>query len=149
MLTSSRRGRLTPWFFCLALLFFPFFAHSIQLIVHESVPVEELSLKELRAIYAMRLNEWDNGLRIQVFVLPPRSDIHQSFCKSVLRVLPHQLQAAWYRLVFSGMGRGPTEVRDVLAMIEQVRNTPGAIGYLENGDAVSGKQGIKTIQILP
>lgn len=147
--TSSGRGRPTSWLFFLVLLFFPLFAHSVQLIAHESVPVTQLTLKELRAIYAMRLDEWDNGLRIQVFVQPPRSDAHQRFCKSVLQVLPHQLQAAWYRMVYSGMGRGPMEVRDARAMIEHVRNTPGAIGYLESIHAVSGEQAIKTIQIIP
>src|SRR5690606_33893732 len=125
-LRSSRLGWLAPWLFCFSLLFAEL-THGVQLIAHESVPVKQLSLKELRAIYTMRLNQWSNDLKVQVFVLPQQNDIHQRFSKNILQVLPHQLQAAWYRLVYSGMGRGPIEVQDQQAMIERVGNTPGAI----------------------
>jgi|SRR5690606_27693244 len=148
LLKPRRRRWLVPGL-CSLFLLFAQYAQSIQLIAHESVPVMQLSLKELRAIYTMRLDHWDNDLRIQVFVLPQRSEVHQHFCKSVLQVLPHQIQATWYRLVFSGMGRAPVEVRDEQAMIEHVRKTPGAIGYLEKYDAVSGEQSIKIIQVSP
>lgn len=145
---ANGRRWLALFLFCLLVLFAQR-VHSLQLIAHESVPVTQVSLKELRAIYTMRLDHWKNDLKAQVFVLPSRSEVHQRFCKSVLQVLPHQLQAAWYRLVFSGMGRAPIEVKDEQAMIEHVRNTPGAIGYLESLDAVSGEQTIKAIQVSP
>lgn len=146
LLRSSRRNWLLSGL-CSFFLLFAECAQSVQLIAHESVPVTQLSLKELRAIYTMRMDHWDQGLRIQVFTLPQRNEVYQRFCKSVLQVLPHQLQATWYRLVFSGMGRAPVEVGDEQAMIEQVRTTPGAIGYLEKDYALSDEQQIKVIQL--
>ena len=122
--------------------------HAVQLIAHDSVPVAEVSVRELRAIYTLRLERWSNGETIQVFVLPQRSAAHQQFCKNILEVLPHQLQAVWYRLAYSGMGRAPTEVGTEQEMIERVRRTPGAIGYVENVSAVQD-DGILKIELRP
>lgn len=143
LFSGARGGLAAPslcWLIlCLGLLFAGQ-SQAVSIIVNPSVPAAELSTRELRAIYTMRLDRWANGDEIQVFVLPKQSPIHQQFSKKVLQALPHQLQAVWYRLVYSGMGRAPTEVQDEQEMLERVSQTPGAIGYLENADEVSGVQ---------
>ncbi len=120
----------SPWLMLVILLWVPGQSQALQVIANPSTPVADLSVRELRAIYTMRLERWHDGTNIQVFVLPQKNSLHQQFCKSVLQALPHQLQAVWYRLVYSGMGRAPTEVRDEQEMLERIRTTPGAIGYV-------------------
>jgi hypothetical protein len=40
------------------------------------------------------------------------------------------LRRAWDRMVFTGTGFAPTVVQSEREMIERVRSTPGAIGYV-------------------
>jgi len=144
----SRWAKLYPlrphgrrlWLVLCILLWVPGPSQALQVIANPSTPVADLSMRELRAIYTMRLDRWEDGTEIQVFVLPQKHPSHQQFCKSVLQALPHQLQAVWYRLVYSGMGRAPTEVRDEQEMLERIRSTPGAIGYVDDGVALSNVQ---------
>lgn len=79
----------------------------------------------------MRQRTWPDGQAIQVFVLPNRNHTHARFVKEQLAAYPHQLQLAWDRMVFSGMGQAPNRVRDLNEMRERVASTPGAVGYLE------------------
>lgn len=105
-------------------------SQAVSVIVNRSISVSELSVLELRDIYTLRRERWDSGTAIQVFVLPHKDPIHQRFSKNLLQALPHQLQAIWYRLVYSGMGRAPVEVRDEQEMARRVGQTRGAIGYV-------------------
>lgn len=89
-----------------------------------------LSQSMLGAIFGMRLRKWEDGSPIKVFVLPDDHPLHIAFSKYVLHVFPHQLRSAWDRLVFSGTGEEPIQVKTEQEMRAAVGSTPGAIGYL-------------------
>lgn len=106
-------------------------ASDIQVVVSHDVPRSKpLPRYSLIAIFGMRMTTWSDGKAIRVFVLRNDHPIHPRFCKEVLQVFPHQLQAAWDRLVFSGTGQAPEVVDSEEEMRERVSRTPGAIGYL-------------------
>ncbi|WP_232318708.1 hypothetical protein [Halomonas sp. GT] len=104
---------------------------AILLVAHPTVATQWLNRDTTRAMFAMRQRTWPDGDAVQVFVLPNRDPVHARFTKEQLAVYPHQLQLAWDRMVFSGMGQAPNRVADQLEMREKVANTPGALGYLE------------------
>ena len=104
---------------------------TIVLIAHPSVGTLKVHRDTVWAMFAMRQRTWPNGQAAQVFVLPNRDPVHGRFTKEQLGVYPHQLQLAWDRMVFSGMGQAPNRVRDQAEMRERVAGTPGALGYLE------------------
>ncbi|WP_404342806.1 hypothetical protein [Vreelandella venusta] len=106
-------------------------ANAIVLIAHPSVGAQAINRDTARAMFAMRQRTWPNGQAAQIFVLPNREPVHTRFTKEQLGVYPHQLQLAWDRMVFSGMGQAPNRVRNQEEMREQVAGTPGALGYLE------------------
>ena len=93
-----------------------------------------ISKNGLSAIFKMRLLKWNNGTPITVYVLPDDAPLHKRFCKEILNVFSHQMRRAWNKLVFSGSGQAPIEVKNVAEMIEKVAATPGAIGYLNAED---------------
>jgi len=98
--------------------------------VNPSISEQTISRNALRAILGMRLQVWPDGNPIKVFVLPDDDPIHTGFSKEVINVFPYQLRAAWDRLVFSGTGQAPIEVRTEEEMRIKIAATPGAIGYL-------------------
>lgn len=101
------------------------------IVTHPTVAQQTISRNVLRAIFSMRLNTWPDGTLIKVHVLPDDHPLHHQFAKEQLNVFPYQLRSTWDRLVFSGTGQAPDTVASNEAMLKEVANTPGAIGYLK------------------
>lgn len=97
-----------------------------------------IELATLRALFGMRLLEWPDGTPVRVFVMDSDSTTHRRFTKEVLQMFPYQLRQAWDRLIFSGTGQAPIEVGSIDEMVQQVIETPGAVGYLPADELVEG-----------
>lgn len=123
---------------CLLLLnfFLSYAANSIEVIVnhhHENKNlITSLSKYQLRQVYLMRQKFWPNGQPIIVYALPSNSIIHQEFSKNVLNMFPYQLDRVWNKLTYSGLGKGPIIVEHEEVLIEALKTTKGAIGYVSN-----------------
>nr|WP_183326246.1 hypothetical protein [Halomonas cerina] len=104
---------------------------DVLLVANDGVETHHLTRDTTRAIFAMRQRTWPDGQAVRVFVLNNDHPVHGRFVKERLSVYPHQLQLAWDRVVFSGMGQAPNRVRDQQEMLERIAETPGALGYLE------------------
>ncbi len=109
-------------------------AGAVDLIANKSVPYDTLSLSSVRSIFSMRTSSWPDGVSIHVFVFGDKSAEHSEFSKEILGVFPHQLRRAWNRQIFTGTGQAPTKVESEQEMIERVSQTPGAIGYISEGN---------------
>jgi ABC-type phosphate transport system substrate-binding protein len=107
---------------------------SIYIIANSANSQRQISQTGLNAIFNMRLRHWSDGSPITVYVLPDEEPLHKTFCKQKLRVFPHQLRRGWNRLVFSGTGQAPLVVETKEEMLKQVKETPGAVGYLSGKD---------------
>lgn len=116
---------------CLSLLLFVgnLYAEAQHLIVHIDYQEDSLSRNTARAIFSMRLQRWEDGSAIKVFVLPDSHPAHQMFTREILALFPHQLRRSWDRYVYSGIGTAPIEVESEEEMIDRVAATPGSIGY--------------------
>lgn len=86
---------------------------------------------ELREIFFGRQTLWRDGTPLKVFVLPDQHPLHIRFSKEVLGVYPYQLRSAWDRMIYSGTGTPPTLVESLEQMKTLIKETPGAIGYIE------------------
>ena len=111
--------------------------HAVEVITNITADTASITTTQLRRIYSMRQVRWANGVPITIFVLSSTSTIHQKFCKETLRLFPYQLDRIWNKLTFSGMGVSPTIMESEEELIEAVKSTTGAIGYIENMDGVS------------
>lgn len=86
---------------------------------------------ELREIFFGRQTLWRDGTPLRVFVLPDQHPLHIRFSKEVLGVYPYQLRSAWDRMIYSGTGTPPAMVETLEQMKTLIKETPGAIGYIE------------------
>lgn len=102
---------------------------AVDLVVHKDNPLNSLSIDKVRYIFLMRLNSWENGEKIKVFVNDWDSDIHADFSRKILKVIPHRINSAWERKKYSGMGEIPTIVSED-EMIEVLSNNKNGIGYV-------------------
>lgn len=120
---------------------FPCFSQenvACAVFVNTSVPEKQYSSADLRAIFAMRKRYWSDGSEIHVFVLPDNDPLHQQLTKLKLNIFSHQLRKIWDRMIFSGTGKAPSELKSVAEMKQKISTTPGAIGYLETKNSYDG-----------
>lgn len=119
----------------------------INVVTHPDVVVEQLPLPQLRAIFALRVKQWPDGTPIRVFVFDSvnPSELHRRFCRDLLGIYPYQLIKGWQRLTFIGTGSAPETVAGPAAMHAQVRQTPGAIGYLP--DDAAWRSGVRVVGV--
>jgi ABC-type phosphate transport system substrate-binding protein len=107
-------------------------SEPIKIISHAEQGEAELDRALLRALFMLRMRQWPDGATVHVFVMAEGSDIHDQFCRERLGTYPYVLRSAWDRIVYTGMGLGPTTVRSEEEMIARVRSTPGGIGYIRH-----------------
>lgn len=116
------------------------FVVATQIIAHPSVPLEQLTHAQLRALFSMRHTQWPDGTTVRVIVLSSEHPAHQDFCKKQLRMFPYQLDSIWNKLSFSGIGTRPQRVSTEQEMQQMVEATPGAIGYRSSRNEQIGVQ---------
>lgn len=90
-----------------------------------------LTREDLREIFFGRRTRWPDGSQLRVYVLPDQHPIHIRFAKEILGVYPYQLRSAWDRMIYSGTGAPPVVVESLDQMLTNIKQTPGAIGYIE------------------
>ena len=119
-------------------------AYAVEVIMHPSVSEPILTTSQLRRIYTMRQIQWADGRRITVYVLPRQHLLHLRFSKERLQMFPYQLDRIWNKLTYSGLGVAPITVSTPEDLLEAVRKTPGAIGYVES---VQGVEAVNVVKI--
>lgn len=112
-------------------------ALAVQVIVSPSLAKVTLDRSLLRAVFTMRVREWPDGTPVRVFVLPDDNPLSDQFYRERLGMYSYVLRRAWDRMVFTGTGFAPTVVRSEDEMIERVRGTPGAIGFVRKSETSS------------
>jgi hypothetical protein len=108
--------------------------YAVDLIIAPFTEVKQdtpLTRDELREIFFGRQTRWRDGSPLRAFVLPDQNPLHIRFSKEILGVYPYQLRSAWDRMVFSGTGTPPAVVESLEQMKSIIKETPGAIGYIE------------------
>jgi hypothetical protein len=121
---------------------------AAEVIVHPSLMKVSLDRGFLRAVFTMRVREWPDGTPIRVFVLPDDNPLSDQFYRERLGMYSYVLRRAWDRMVFTGTGFAPTVVSSETEMIERVRSTPGAIGFVRKHEASSQNRPTSRWQIV-
>jgi hypothetical protein len=113
---------------------------AVDVIVSPSLMTINLDRALLRAVFTMRVREWPDGSPVRVFVLPDDDPLSDVFYRERLGMYSYVLRRAWDRMVFTGTGFAPTVVHSEQEMLERVRSTPGAIGFMRKREASSNNR---------
>jgi ABC-type phosphate transport system substrate-binding protein len=77
---------------------------------------------------------------------PENSAIRAEFYKKVLEKEPAQVQAIWSKIVFTGKGKPPKELKSSAEVKKAVSESPNAIGYIEKSAVDDSVKVIATVQ---
>lgn len=131
------RGKFLLGVLCLVIfgmnLSFPETASAGDLIVigNRSVPVSELSPKEIQKIYLGKKKLWSNGLKV-VFVMLGKGDVSKKFLKSYVKKNPSMYNKYWKKKMFTGAGTPPVVFDKEKELVKYVASTKGAVGYVSS-----------------
>ncbi|MCX8068499.1 MAG: substrate-binding domain-containing protein [Anaerolineae bacterium] len=108
----------------------PAASDAVAIIVHPDVPVEDLTLEQVRELLRGRIGEWPDGTPVQVVVREEGAGTHAVVRSAVMGPYPLTLIA---RVVASDE-----------SMLSAVAQTPGAIGYVP---ASRVREGVRPLRI--
>lgn len=125
-------SRYAGWVVVVAVLFAAPVCADAKFVVIVAVhsPVTTLASNEVADIYLGRLNRLPDGRTVLPVDRAESDAVQEAFYREVLQRNAAQLRAHWSRLVFTGRGKPPRQVRSGPEVVEFVARNPNAIGYV-------------------
>lgn len=115
------------------------------LVVVVNAPLRGLDAEALRRIYTGRMIELENQA-LRPVNLPPGHPVRKRFLALALQQDDDDYLAYWTVRRYVGKGAPPRELATPAEVVNYVRSTPGAIGYLDPADL---KPGLTVVLRLP
>ena len=116
----------------------PIQAQSVDVIVHPDTAVTSISRAELSKIFLKRLRTWSDRTPAVPVDQVPHSPVRDEFTRWIHRRSVVNVEVYWKRLIFSGRAVPPLEIATDAEVIEFVRSTPGAVGYVQRTTVLPG-----------
>jgi len=120
---------------------------SFSVVVHPSNPIVSITRAELSAIYMKRTRSWRGGHEIVPVDQPAGSPVRERFSRAIHGKNVAYVTRYWQRLIFSGRGIPPRQLQNDAAVLELVKNSRDAIGYVAR-DTPPG-DGVKVLEVVP
>lgn len=146
---ASLRSMFTGLALCLLAGFYPAPVRGqntdIAVIAHPQVPVDNVSLTELRRMLLGDREFWTAGQRITLLIRAPVARERDAAVQTVCQMTEAQFRQHWIGKVFRAeTPSGPKIVYSADMAIDQVAHTPGAITFVA---AAAVPRGAKVLKI--
>lgn len=124
----------------------PVMAEEIAIIVNSRVDINSISPEDVREIYRGKI-QFLAGKRLKPIDQSEDQEIRKVFLNGILQMSKSDYTRHWMHLVFLEGTNAPVLRDDSTAVIQAVRESEGAIGYVWSSEAANAK-GVKVIQTL-
>lgn len=122
----------------LALVAKPVQAQAFKVIAHEGVAESELPKDVVAKLFLKQAPKFPSGTAAKPVDLVKTSPVRAEFSTAVLGRPVTAVETYWQQQIFAGKDVPPPAKASDDEVIAFVRSTPGAIGYVSAGAAVSG-----------
>lgn len=113
-------------------------------VVHPESEIDSVTRVELSNIFLKRLRTWEDGqVAIPVDQLP-ENPVRAVFSKRIHQRSVVGIEVFWKRMIFSGRSVPPREYASDAEVLDFVRQTPGAVGYV---GSLADVDGVKILSI--
>jgi len=118
---------------------------AIAIVVHKDLPVDNLTLEELRSIFLADRQFWGDRTRITLLVRAPQSDERSFVLERIYQMSEAQFRQYWIAKMFRAeVPRGPKIVLSTGMALDLVVAIPGSISFTR-ADAVTDD--VKVIRV--
>jgi len=123
---------------------------DIAVIAHPQVPVDNVSLTELRRMLLGDREFWTAGQRITLLIRAPVARERDAAVQTVCKMTEAQFRQHWIGKVFRNeTPSGPKVVYSLDMAVDQVAHTPGAITFVAAGAVPKGAKVLKIDGLSP
>lgn len=119
------------------------FATDFAVIINKDNSQVSLSKADVKNIFLGKKTSWADGSAISP-VVQDGGDAHSAFLKNIVNKSSSQFNIFWKKALFTGTGTPPKSVSGDAAVIDYIKNNPGAIGYVSSS---SVNDGVKTLAV--
>ncbi|MFP3940568.1 MAG: hypothetical protein ACLF0P_09705 [Thermoanaerobaculia bacterium] len=118
---------------------------ELRVIAHPDAPVDRIDTGALSKIFLKKTERWEDGSRIFPVDQVESSPVRQAFSREVHGRSVAAIEAYWQQRIFSGREVPPPEKVSDREVVEFVRATPGAIGYVAAGTPLQGVEAVEVV----
>lgn len=108
----------------------PAHAGDLYIVVNATNPVSALTHNEALDLFMGRSRQFSGGLAVQPFDQARNSVARAEFYRLLTGMDMPQVNSYWARLMFSGQTQPPRAIDTEASLVDVLRRSPGAIGYL-------------------
>ncbi len=118
---------------------------DVAVIVRPEVPVDDLSMSEVRKLLLGDRQFWTPGMRVTLLMWPPATHERDVILKTIYRMTEAEFRRYWMEKVFRAEAQSePKIVYSNEAAVELVGAIPGAVAFVE---ATKTPKGLKVLRI--
>ena len=118
---------------------------NLAIIVNQTNPIDDLSLKELRTVFLGERSHWPNGRRITLVMMDPGLAERKTVLRDLCRMNETEFSRHFLQGLFTGeVFVSPKTLSTPTGVRKFVFNVPGAIGYVRASDVDSS---VKVIRV--
>ncbi|MFM2089603.1 MAG: hypothetical protein RLZZ127_92 [Planctomycetota bacterium] len=128
----------------LLLLAASFLGAAEVVVVAAANPATEITRDDLSAMLDGKKSTWGDGSRV-VLVVNPDSPAHEPFLRAYANKTPQQFATAWKKIVFTGKGAAPTQVKTDAEMVAALQG--GAIACMPEDAARAAGAAVKILPV--
>lgn len=123
----------------------PAHAAGVKVVVHASNSVDSISKTKVADLFLKRVTRWENGRAVTPVDQSEKSPLRTAFTKDLLSKEVAWVKSYWQKMIFSGRATPPAELPSDREVLELVRTTPDAIGYVSDAAVLPG--GVKVLTV--
>jgi len=120
--------------------------HEPVIVVSARNPLSALRYRQVAAIFLAQTDRFPDGAAAVPLDLPPGSALRDAFYLHVADRSPALMKAYWSKMVFTGRGQPPRELRNSAAVRRMVADNPAMIGYI---DRAALDASVKVLEVRP
>ena len=113
-------------------------AGDYRLVVNPANPASEIARADAARLFLKKVTTWPDGTPVAVVDQMRTAPVRAAFTRDVHKKDVDALVAYWATLVYSAREMPPPVKRSDDEVLEFVRQTPGAVGYVSADAATSG-----------
>lgn len=120
-------------------------AADFHVITHPSLGIDSISKRDLIRIFFKQRTRWATGTYAKPIDQKMKNEVREDFSAGVLNRSLADVESYWNSQVFSGKSTPPPTARTDQEVLDFVKNTPGAVGYISVDASTIGVQVVTVV----
>jgi ABC-type phosphate transport system substrate-binding protein len=120
-------------------------AAGVKLVVHASNSLDSISKDKVADLFLKRVTRWENGRAVTPVDQSEKSPVRGAFTKDLLDKEVVWVKSYWQKMIFSGRGTPPVELKSDGEVLDLIKSNADAIGYV--ADTATIPSGVKVLTV--